>query len=134
MRLTTLGLLVSFGGNALAGSLVLCIGPDNHVALELAHASCCEGVVLPPSSAAGGFFGSGFEGCGPCQDLPIPSILACRRASGEGYRNPSPQALTAAHLLPWCPEPSFLPLSSKGASPVPSRGSLAHLKTTILRL
>ena len=77
-------------------SLVLCVSPNGHVAIEDVDALCCNIKVLSPSSGHGSLAAAVFYQpgrCGNCTDL---SLLA-----GTGYQASSPgtQSKLASKLL-----------------------------------
>lgn len=68
-RLLFLGALFSaLLGSSSAEGLSLCIGPDSHVALEVAGAACC----LQDQSASSAIaLGRAWQDCSGCQDTPL---------------------------------------------------------------
>ena len=128
----SLGLLVSLASNVLVGPPVLCVGTSDHLSLEPAYADYCRSTPLQGLSHGEGFTGSGFGGCGQCQDLSIPVSPSC---------DPTPRVGQGGHLLqlsPWppsvgaCMDPPF-DLPSSADNPLPLRGPLVNLRTTFLR-
>ncbi len=126
------GLLITLGVNALAGPMVVCTGNGGHVAVEPAFVGCCSSTPSGVPSRPEGSIGTSVAGCGFCQDTPIPvspSYAPTPRTDQDGQLPPA----TVSGLLLACPD-LHPALSPWGALPLPLRGSLSNLRTTILRL
>jgi len=138
-RIIAFALLASLCANARAGPLVLCTGPGGHLAVEPAFAGCCQSTpfhdtsVDDPIGTIDTTSGDHLDGCEGCQDLLIPISPShestpridqrgqLAQASLNGLRPPTCPALHVALSPPW------------GGVPLPLRGPLANLRTTVLR-
>ncbi len=127
-----LGLLVSFGANALAGPLVLCTGAGGHISLEPAFAGCCRSAPSHEASRLEGSPGSSLGECGTCQDLPIPISPSSDPDPRDDQGDKAAQASANGLFVPDWPD-LRIALHSSGAIPLPLRGPLANLRTTVLR-
>jgi hypothetical protein len=123
-------LVIAAGG---PGSVVLCMGLDGHVAVEVALGEDCgteEGHHATHGSAPEPSFGVGCgDHCGPCIDVAMSHVA--QRA--DDFWVPGPAARASA-----CPEPRGAS-GGPGARRAPgarsaSRGPAGFASTTVLRI
>jgi len=81
------------GGLPVANAIVLCVGEDGHVALELSHDGGCTGGAREQGPKEPAHV-EGIESCGSCIDIPLWGSL-----SGDNpFRVPAPVTARAAFL------------------------------------
>ena len=97
-------------GSSSAEGLSLCIGPDRHVALEVAGAACCLQDQSAPSALGLGRAG---QDCGGCQDTPLSVRIGLTT-------HPVPTAFVSALFV----TPAYSPIVS---SPVIARATAAQI-------
>lgn len=130
-----LGLLTSLGAHALAGPVVLCTGTGGHLALEPVRSGCCRSTPSQDACHTASIQGTGLGECGGCRDVPISLSPAHDRGREVILRLQIPQPTAFVDALLGKDLPGLSPAQvSWGTSHLPLRGSLVHLRTTILLL
>lgn len=119
-------LVMGFAG---ATRLVLCLGPDGHRALELAH----PGMECSTLASSRNLRGTSLEPLAECLDLPASGAGPSVVSSLDPDRLPTPAAVPAAAS----PEPAS-PGETAFAAPVAARAGpvplARHLRSTVLRV
>ena len=111
---------------AAAGELVVCIGSNDHLAIELAHGG------EPDCDSSGGIAPSGAGLPADCTDVPLHPDMELASAAPDAKKPPlvdappSPPPIASPHL-------SLLGLRAIHSAPFVAPGLLAQ-RTTVLRL